>query len=265
MGSATREALVSARAALTAQGGTADLATGEALLAAARVIGSSPQLLTALSDNGAEPEAKKALVSSVFSSTVTPAALALLGEVAAARWSDADDVLEGIEDLGLRVVAASSPAGTDVDAELFAFGRTVSSNAELELALSSKLGSNEAKASLVDTLLAGKASTQAVVILSHLVQQPRGRRIGELVRYAASVVAAESGYAVATVTSATVISDAQVERLAAGLSAKYGRDLRINQVVDPSVIGGLRVQVGDDIIDGSVAKRLDDVRLQLAG
>ena len=69
----------------------------------------------------------------------------------------------------------------------------------------------------------------------------------------------------ATVTSATAISDAQVERLAAGLSAKYGRNLRINQVVDPGVIGGLRVQVGDDVIDGSVAKRLDDVRLQLAG
>jgi F-type H+-transporting ATPase subunit delta len=265
MGSATRQALASARAALTAQGGTADLATGETLLAAARIVGSSSQLLTALSDNGAEADIKRALVKNVFGSAVTPSALALLGDVAAARWSDADDVLAGIEDLGIRVVAASAPEGVSVDDELFSFGRTVSQSAELELALSSKLGSNEAKAELLQTLLAGKSSPQALVILSHLVQQPRGRRIGELVRDAASVVADEAGYAVATVTSAAPITAAQADRLAASLTASYGHNLRINQVVDPSILGGLRVQVGDDVIDGSVAKRLGDVRLQLAG
>ncbi|MET0974927.1 MAG: F0F1 ATP synthase subunit delta [Leifsonia sp.] len=265
MGSATRQALVSTRAALTAQGGTTDLATGQGLLAAARIIGSSSQLLQALADNGAEAGIKKALVDDVFGRTLTPAAVELLGDVASARWSDADDVLAGIEDLGIRIVAASAPQGSTIDEELFSFGRTVSHNAELELALSSKLGSNEAKAELLESLLRGKASDQTIVILSHLVQQPRGRRIGELVRYAASVVADASGYAVATVTSAAPITAAQSDRLASSLTARYGRNLRINQVVDPDVIGGLRVQVGDDVIDGSVAKRLGDVRLQLAG
>ena len=97
------------------------------------------------------------------------------------------------------------------------------------------------------------------------MQQPRGRRIGALIRYAASVVADQAGLAVATVTSARPIAPQQLTRLQAGLSKTYGRELRINSVVDENVIGGIRVQVGDDVIDGSVASKLNDLRLQLTG
>jgi F0F1-type ATP synthase delta subunit len=48
-----------------------------------------------------------------------------------------------------------------------------------------------------------------------------------------------------------------------GLSKSAGRDLQLNLVIDPSIIGGLRVQIGDDVIDGSVATRLTELRLQL--
>lgn len=263
MGSATRQALHATRAALNASTDV-DLAGAESIFAAARVIGHTPQLQSALTDPGAQPEAKRALVKAVFGAEVTPAALALLDVVAAQRWSSSVDVLEGIEDLGLRM-ATRAASGASIDDELFAFGRTVSSNAELELALTSKLGSLESKVALLDTLLKGKAAPATIAILSHIVQQPRGRRIGELLRNAAVVVADEAGYSVAVVTSAAPIAPAQLERLASGLAEKYGRKLRINLVVDPTILGGLRVQVGDDVIDGSIAKRLGDLRLQLAG
>ena len=69
----------------------------------------------------------------------------------------------------------------------------------------------------------------------------------------------------ATVITATPLSDDQAARVARGIAQRYGRDITVNRVVDPSVIGGVRVQVGGDVIDGTVATRLADLRLQLAG
>ncbi|MFC5929071.1 F0F1 ATP synthase subunit delta [Cryobacterium melibiosiphilum] len=263
MGSATREALATSRAALAASGGSTDLATGESLFSAGRVIGKSSQLLAALADPAAEPSAKTTLVRAVFGTNVTAKALALLEAAASQRWSSHDDLLAGIEDLGLRATAASAPAGTAIEAELFGFGATVSSDAELELALVSKLGKAEAKAGLVEALLAGKVSGQTLAIVRHLVQQPRGRRIGELLRHAASVVADQSGTTIATITSATALSAAQLDRLTTSLGERYGRELTVHLVIDESLVGGVRVQIGQDIIDGSIATRLADLRLQL--
>ena len=262
MGSATREALAVTREALAALGTKADLATGEQLLAAGRVIGDSAQLRAALVDYSVEAGDKTSIIDAVFASIGAPAR-SLLSTVATSAWSTEDDLLAGIEEIGFRIIAAS--AGTaSIESELFAFGSAVNSDPELELAVSSKLGSSEAKSALVATLLSGKASAQTLAIVQHLVQQPRGRRIAELLRDASSIVADEAGLAVATVTTAAPLAPAQLTRLAAALASSYGRELRINHVIDPTVVGGLRVQLGDEVIDGTVATRINDLRLQLA-
>lgn len=265
MGSATREALASSRDALAALGSSVDLATGESLFTAGRIVGESSQLRSALADSSSPEAARIALVQRVFSSALTPSALTLLKAAASARWSSQGDLLAGIEDLGIRATAASAPRNVSIEAELFGFGTAVSSDAALELALASKLGRADAKLDLVNALLAGKVSAQTLAIVRHLVRQPRGRRIGGLLRHAASVVADQAGTSIATVTSATELAPAQLERLGQSLASRYGRALTINQVIDPAVVGGLRVQVGDDVIDGSIATRLKDLRLQLAG
>lgn len=265
MGSASRQALSSSRAELSALGGTVDLATAEQLFAAARAIGGSLQLRAILADASTDPTVKKAAISAVFGSSLSEPALTLLGSAASRRWSSDDDLLSGIEELGIRAAADSALPGVSVESELFAFGRAVSSDAELELAVGSKLGDTSSKVALVTRLLENKVSPQTLSIVRQVVQQPRGRRIGALVRYAASIVADQSGLAVATVTSAKPIAAEQLVRLQKGLSGSYGKQLRINVVIDPAVIGGIRVQVGDDVIDGSVSSRISDLRLQLAG
>jgi F-type H+-transporting ATPase subunit delta len=121
------------------------------------------------------------------------------------------------------------------------------------------------KAALVERLLGGKANPATVSIVRHLVQSPRGRRIGELLQSAAETVADASGRIVATVTAAAPLSDAQLAKLTSTLTTQYGREPRIALRIDPTVIGGLRVQIGEDVIDGTVASRLADLRLQLAG
>jgi F-type H+-transporting ATPase subunit delta len=262
MGSATREALSTSRAALAGLGGKVTLATGEQLLAAGRVLGTSFQLRAALADPSGDADAKRSIVNAVFAS-IDETARDLLAVMATNAWSTEDEFLAGIEEIGIRALAQSAPAA-NIEAELFSFGAAVGSSPELELAVGSKLGSDESKSALVERLLRSKASSQTIAIVSHLVQQPRGRRIAELLKFATTVVADEAGLAVATVTTATAMTTEQLTRLSTALSASYGRGLRINHVIDPALVGGVRVQLGDEIIDGSVASRLNELRLQLA-
>lgn len=263
MGSATRKALAGTHATLAALG-RADLRVAEELLAAGRVIGSSKQLRSALADAEADAAQKRALVQAVFGTQLSVDAITLLNELTSNRWSRSADLLEGIEELGFRV-ASESARELPVDAELFTVQRAVASDAELELALGSKLSPVDAKIKLVDRLLSGKASPQTVAIVNHVVQQPRGRRIGELLRRAADIVAEQRGFDIVTVTSASSLSPVQLDRLVKGLEAQYDRALRVNTIVDPAVLGGVRVQIGDDVIDGSVASRLSSLRQKLAG
>jgi F-type H+-transporting ATPase subunit delta len=265
MGSATTQALAAARQALGSTGGSVDLATARELFATARVLGESAPLRSMLSNPATDRDAKAAVVHGVFGGKVSEQTLSLVTTLATQRWSKQEDLLAGIEEIGIRVIAASAPAEVPLDTELLAFGDAVSNNAELELALRSKLASAESKAVLIQRLLEGKASEQTIALIGQLVSQPRGRSIRVALRQAAAVLADQAGLSVATVTSARPIADAQLDRLRSGLSRQYARDIRINQVIDPSLIGGLRVQIGDDVIDSSVARRINDVRLQLAG
>ncbi|MEO7123130.1 MAG: F0F1 ATP synthase subunit delta [Lacisediminihabitans sp.] len=265
MGSATREALIAARTALSGlPSREVTLRAAEELFVASRIIGDSTQLRALLSDPSGDAGQKKAAVDAVFGSVVGEASRALLLEIVSTRWSKDQDLVAGIEDLGYRAAAESASSGVSVDSELFEFAAVVSSDNELELAVGSKLDAAGNKVALIERLLAKKASPQTIAIVRHIVQAPRGRRFGVALQQAASVVADQAGLSIATVTSAVPIAAAQVARLEKGLAAAYGRKLRINQIVDPDIIGGLRVQVGDETIDGSVASKLGELRLQLA-
>ena len=264
MGSATRGALADSRVAL-AELGRAELTVAEDLLAVGRIVGASSQLRSALTDSEADAAQQRALVAAVFGSKISAGAAALLASAASSRWSSGEDFLAGIEDIGYRVAAESAAPGVEIDAELFTIQRAVASDAELELALGSKLSPTAAKTKLVDRLLSGKAAPQTVAIVRHLVEQPRGRRIGEALRHAASVVADQRGFDIATVTTAVPLTADQLDRLQQGLATQAGRRVRFDTIVDPALLGGVRVQIGDDVIDGSVASRLSSLRQKLAG
>lgn len=260
MGSASRTALDAAIAALGSAKGVTR-ATGEQLLAASRAIDGSQQLRALLLDRSVPDAEKAALIGRIFGK-LDPAASSLLEGMVSSRWSDPDQLVDGVEEIGIRAIAASTPGDT-IESQLFEFARAVSADHDLELAVGSALSDPEQKAALVDRLLGKKADPGALAILRHLVQSPRGRRIGELISTAAETVAAASGGFVAIVTAAEPLGAAQTQKLRTALAGQYGREPRIDFRIDPSVIGGLRVQVGDEVIDGTIASRLADLRLQL--
>lgn len=263
MGSATTQALAATEKALRATPGV-DLGIARELFAAARALGESTQLSGALADSAASLAVRTKLVGDVFGAAFQPTTLGLITTAITQRWSSAADLVGGIEELAVRA-SAIADASADVEAELFRLSRTVAENPELELALGSRLGDAAAKGVLVETLLKGRASEATTLIAASLVQQPRERRVRTLLSAAMSIVADQRGRAVASVTSAVPLNAAQTERLAAGLSARYGTNVSLNTIVDPTVVGGVRVQIGDDVIDASVSSRLHELRQRLAG
>jgi F-type H+-transporting ATPase subunit delta len=262
MGSATTQALEASRAALNAASGV-DLEVAGELFAAARAVGRSSQLGGALADSAAAPAARTQVVAAVFGGSVKPVTASLLTTVAEQRWSSASDLVDAIEELAIRA-AAIGGTGDDLESELFGFSRTVAQNGELELALGSRLGDSDTKGTLIASLLDGRASAATVLIVSSLVRQSRERRVRELLNRAMRLVSDQRGRTVATVVAASPISAAQAQRLSSALSARYGTDVSLNVVIDPTVVGGLRVQVADDVIDASVSSRLADLRHRLA-
>ena len=79
------------------------------------------------------------------------------------------------------------------------------------------------------------------------------------------VAAAVHSQRVARCTSRRSSATSEQTRLQQALSRQYGREVHVNVVVEPGLLGGMRVEIGEDVIDGTVAARLDDARRRLAG
>lgn len=263
MGSATNQAIIAGREALAQVKGDA-FALGVELFAARDAIAESAQLVTALTGAAVAPAAKTALVERAFAGLSVEARSVLLS-VAGSRWSRPEDLLTGLEELGIRAVASSAGDGTAVIEELAAFQKAVTEDPELEYAVGSALVSGAEKSAVVERLLTGKTSPQTVAILAALVARADGRRIGAMLKLAAALVADQAGKVVATVSTAQPLSTAQADAIRATVAGSEQRDVVLTQVIDPTVIGGARVVIGDRVIDGTVASRLNDLRLALAG
>lgn len=215
-------------------------------------------------DASVPSEAKQGLVGQVFGGKVDDVALTLLRSAVGRRWTATRDLADALEHLSVVAhVRSADDAGRLAD-ELFAVSRTVKDNPELRDALSDPSRSAADKAGLVDTLLAGKALPATVSLVKQALSGEY-RTVSAALTEFEKVAAEVHGQGVATVRVARPLTDDQVRRLGEALAAQYGRPVHLNLLVDPAVLGGIRVEIGDDVIDGTVSTRLDDARRRLAG
>ena len=151
-----------------------------------------------------------------------------------------------------------------LEADLFGFQQAVDSDQELQVALGNKQASEEGKLALVDALIKGKASAESAVLIRRAVSGAGRRRVAVVLEQFGKQVSAYAERLVATVTVANPLSAAQLKRLEAALSSTYGAGIRVNVEQDSAILGGLKVQVAGQIIDGSLSSRLHQAKLQLA-
>jgi F-type H+-transporting ATPase subunit delta len=267
MASSTRQSLAVAKEALTPLLAKADLKFAEEIFAIGSAIASSAQLRSILSDPSAEAKAKSGALTAVFGKGVSAKALEFANSLVALRWSTGQDLVAAFEQLAVFSVAAIAANGkklASVESEIFAFQTAVDSDQELQFALGNNAASDDAKLSLVDALLKGKATEEAAVLIRRAVTGARRRRVAVALEQFGKQVSAYADRLVATVTVAAPVSEKQLERLEAVLAKSYGHSLKLNVEIDESILGGMKVQVGGEILDGSLSARLLQAKLQLA-
>lgn len=270
MHGSSRGALAAARAALDQALSTdvdaSDLASE--LFAITAALDSSASLRRALTDPSREAPAKRDLAGSLFGDKISEVAGRLLAELVGQRWSRERDLSDAVEMLAVEAEMASAEAAGRLDTvedELFRFGRVVAGSPDLRDALRGRESTGADKADLAQRLLEGKASPETVRLARQALVAPRGQRLDRTLSGYLAVAARRREELIATVTAAAPLGHSEQERLARALSAHYDKPVQLNVTVDPAVLGGLRIQVGDEVVDGTIVRRLDEAKRRLAG
>jgi F-type H+-transporting ATPase subunit delta len=248
-------------------GGADGYRVADDLFGVADVLATQPSLRRILTDLSRPGAAKAALVRSVFEGKVDGASLDLVATAAERRWAATRDLADALEHLGvIAVVKAAERAGEAdrLEDELFAFGRLVNENPDLRDALSDPARSRQDKRGLLEGLLRGKVA-DATMRLAQQSTSGSHRTVSVAVEQYQRLTASQRDRMVALVRVARPLGDDERRRLSSALQAQYGRPVHLNVLVDEGVIGGVRVEIGDDVIDGTVVSRLDEARRKLAG
>ena len=269
LGGSSRQSLLAARTALDAavKGVDAQAAStlSTELFFIANVLGSNIAVRRALTDPSRDAQAKGAFIKDLLASKVGAAALGLLTEISALRWSGAKDLVQVIEQLAIEAEASAANISGELDRvedEIFTAATAFAGSSELRKAVTSD--ATNAKTALVAEVLKN-ASSSTVKLVSQMVNAWRGRSIEAAFADYQWALAARRNRVIALVRVATPLSQAQLDRLTTSLTSKVGQPVRINIEIDPTVLGGVSVKFADEIVDGSVSNRLAGAARALAG
>ncbi|HEX6196332.1 MAG TPA: F0F1 ATP synthase subunit delta [Jiangellaceae bacterium] len=238
-------------------------AVGAELLSVATLLSSSAQLRSVLTDTQRDGAERGALARSVLGGKVGELTADIMAEAASLRWARAGDLVDTIENLGVEatlIMAEKAGRADTVEDELFRVERLVAGDRDLAEALTQSGVTDAAKASLLAGILDGEVSFETAALVRHVVAHPRGRRPQRALAELVDAAAKRRERLLAKVRVVAALTDEQHERLAAVLERIYRRPVDLQVQIDPDVRGGAVVQVGDEVIDGSVAHRLDNIR-----
>lgn len=268
-GSSRSAALAGSKALDAALAGGVDRARlGEELLAVTGLLDGNATLRRALADPSRESGQKQALADRLLTGKVSPEALVVVKNLVGQRWSTERDLTDTVEELAVEAFLAAAEAAGRIDAvedELFRFERIVAGNPELRDTLTNRQGDAQAKAQVVQTLLEGRTSPETLRLARQAVLATRGRRLDRTLEGWLALAARRREQLTAVVTVARELTAQQRERLTAALQGIYDKPVLLQVVIDARVVGGIRVRIGDEVVDGTVMRRLEEARRHLGG
>lgn len=211
---------------------------------------------------------KVRLVQRLFADKVGAAALTLVTDAASARWSNGADLVTAVEHVARQALLLSAEsAGTvdEVEDQLFRFSRVLDAQPRLDILLGDTATPAAGRVGLLRNVIdsGSGANPIAVALLEQTVRLLRGQSAHQAITELAQIAVARRGELVAHVGAAAELSDTQRTRLNTVLSRIYSHPVRVQVGVDPALLGGLTISVGDEVIDGTLSSRLAAAKTQL--
>jgi len=161
-------------------------------------------------------------------------------------------------------IALAQGAAEPAAKQLHEFGAAYAQSAELRTFLASPAVSTEAKHAVIEKIVARLGASKIIRnFLFVIADHRRTQLIPEVIALFHEVIRQRQGVAEAVVSSAVEVSAAQKKEMAATLARLTGRKIEAKYTLDPALLGGAVVRIGDTIYDGSLRSQLNEMRARL--
>ena len=236
---------------------------GNELFTITKVLDDSIQLERALTDPSRPVADKVAVLKELLGDNAHPMTMEIMTDLVSRRWSRARDIANAVEDFGVDAMmyyADATDATLQVSIELSELHSALLNLPVVRAKLYDYQATSEARVKLFHEVFSGKTLNKVTLRLAeHATCNLRRRRYLETIQWLINKFSRHMGESMVTVTTATPLKKEQIKRLVEVYSAKVGRQVHINSVVDPTVLGGMRIQVGDEVTDNTVVAQLQNL------
>lgn len=236
---------------------------GNELFTITKVLDDSIQLERALTDPSRPVADKVAVLKELVGDNAHPMTMEIMTDLVSRRWSRARDIANAVEDFGVDAMmyyADATDATLQVSIELSELHSALLNLPVVRAKLYDYQATSEARVKLFREVFSGKTLNKVTMRLAeHATCNLRRRRYLETIQWLINKFSRHMGESMVTVTTATPLKKEQIKRLVEVYSAKVGRQVHINSVVDPTVLGGMRIQVGDEVTDNTVVAQLQNL------
>ena len=237
---------------------------GNELFTITKVLDDSIQLERALTDPSRPVADKVAVLKELLGDNAHPMTMEIMTDLVSRRWSRARDIANAVEDFGVDAMmyyADATEATLQVSIELSELHSALLNLPVVRAKLYDYQATSEARVKLFREVFSGKTLNKVTMRLAeHATCNLRRRRYLETIQWLINKFSRHMGESMVTVTTATPLKKEQIKRLVEVYSAKVGRQVHINSVVDPTVLGGMRIQVGDEVTDNTVVAQLQNLQ-----
>ena len=236
---------------------------GNELFTITKVLDDSIQLERALTDPSRPVADKVAVLKELLGDNAHPMTMEIMTDLVSRRWSRARDIANAVEDFGVDAMmyyADATDATLQVSIELSELHSALLNLPVVRAKLYVYQATSEARVKLFREVFSGKTLNKVTMRLAeHATCNLRRRRYLETIQWLINKFSRHMGESMVTVTTATPLKKEQIKRLVEVYSAKVGRQVHINSVVDPTVLGGMRIQVCDEVTDNTVVAQLQNL------